>query len=154
MHLVRGLEIRPQDDGQVHPPGRVGRPRRDADAEEARRATGGGAVAAAYEKLGNRGRIALRIAEEYDVEPAAAQHARRRPGQPRAARAVEYLDHQAVASAGNGIGVVGQRGGRRPVLECEEGEEEDSRPDQGETTDRLFQNRTIGSGSGHPERAK
>ena len=154
MHLRRRLVVRAQDDGQVHPPGRIGRPRRDADAEEARRAAGGGAVAAADEQLGDRGRLALGVPEEDDVEPAAAQHARRRPGEPRAARAVEHLDHEAVASTGNRIGVVGQRGGRRPVLECEEGEEEDSRPDQGETTDRLFQNRTIGSGSGHPERAR
>ena len=153
MHLRRRLVVLAQDDGQVHPSGRVGRPRRDADAEEARRASGSGAIAAADEQLGDRGRIALGISEEDDVEPAATQHPGRRPGEPCAARAVEHLDHEAIASTGNGIGVVGQRGGRRPVLEREEGEE-DSRPDQGETTDRLFQNRTIGSGSGHPERAR
>lgn len=71
-----------------------------------------------------------------------------------AAAAVQHLHLQATVFPGNRVGPLHRGGGARPGKEQQDGEEEEPRPDQGEATARLFQNRTIGSGSGHPDRAR
>lgn len=154
MQFRRRLVVGAENHRHIHTPSGVGLPLDDTDAQEPRRAPRCSAVPLAHEQLGDSFPTSIGIPEEDDIEPAAAKHSRGGTGEPGSARPVQHFNDVAVGFAGDREGMVGKRGGRRPVHESEKGEEEDSRADQSETTDRLFQNRTIGSGNGQPDRAR
>jgi hypothetical protein len=158
VQLQLRLEILPQEHTHIYPTQGI---TIQHDAAHAERRAHGPAVAwvttADDDLSGIEGPIG--VAERHDIQPLLPEHAGRHASGARPAASVENLDLHAMIGGRDRVGMTHDRfrPGRLKQHRARAGPDEDAGSDQCEAdvaAVRLFQNRNVGSGMGHPERTK
>ena len=158
MQLQLRLEILSQHHAHIHPAQRIRRQHHATDAEPCPHCSAARWVAATDENLGGVDHP-IGISPEHHIQAYAPEHAGSHASGARPTCSVQDLDHDAVIGGRHGVGVTDYRfrPGRLEQHRTPAGTQQDAGRDQCEAegvTARLFQNRKVGSGMGHPERTR